>query len=297
MSPRRQGLEALFDRSDPSMWQSFIASPLKYLANALYHYQARRQAAIRPPEKKITIACISDTHNTQPPIPDADLFIHAGDLTQSGSATEIQEALTWIQSLSHIRHKIVIAGNHDIALNSDDRSHSNFQWGGITYLQDGRTRINFSNGRYLSVFGSPWTPTPGPWVFQYPRNEDVWTRKVPEDTDVLVTHMPPRFHLDVAGFGDDNLLKELRRVRPKVHVFGHVHGGWGREFLIYDRFEACYEDICRGSGGFLALLKMWICFVGFFWRARSTRGTVLVNAAAVGGLRDEKRRKPILISI
>lgn len=292
--PRKSGLDALCDRPKPSTWQSFIASPLKYLARVLYLYQTHGRRAITPPEKAVTIVCISDTHNTQPPVPHGDLLIHAGDLTQSGSPEEIQVVLTWLQSLSH-PHKIVIAGNHDISLDSDDSSK--FQWGDVKYLQDSGTSINFSNGRCLNVFGSPWTPTPGTWAFQHSRTKDVWTGRIPDDTDILVTHMPPRFHLDIAGFGDDNLLKELWRTRPKLHVFGHIHGGWGQDFLVYDQIEAWYEDICRGSQGLFALLKMFFRSTAFVWRPRGTTGTVLVNAAAVGGLRETERRSPTLVCI
>lgn len=290
--PRNTGLDALFDRPKPSIWQSFVASPLKYLAKNLYLYQNRQRRTCRPPEKAVKIVCISDTHNTQPPIPHGDLLVHAGDLTQSGSPEEIQAGLTWLQSLSH-PHKIVIAGNHDIGFDTDDIS--DFQWGDVKYLQDSETSISFSNGRRLNVFGSPWTPTPGTWAFQHSHNKDVWTGRIPVNTDLLVTHMPPRFHLDIAGFGDDNLLKELWRVRPKLHVFGHVHGGWGKDCLIYDQFELWYEEICRGSGGLFALLTMLFRCLSFVWQARDTRGTILVNAAAVGGLRETERRSPTVV--
>lgn len=292
--PRNSGLDALFNRPKPSIWQSFVASPFKYLAKILYLYQTHRRQNIRPSKKAVKVVCISDTHNTQPPVPHGDLLIHAGDLTQSGSPEEIQAGLTWLQSLSHL-HKIVIAGNHDTGLDSDNSSI--FQWGDVKYLQDSGTSISFSNGRRLSVFGSPWTPTPGTWAFQHSRDKDVWTGRIPDSTDLLVTHMPPRFHLDIAGFGDANLLKELWRTRPRLHVFGHVHGGWGKDILIYDEFEMWYEEICRGSGGFFALLMMLFRCFTFVWRPRDTRGTILVNAAAVGGLRETERRSPTIVLI
>ncbi len=233
---------------------------MKYLARILYLYQTHRWRAVRPPEKATKVVCISDTHNTQPSIPHGDLLIHAGDLTQSGSSEEIQAALTWLQSLSH-PHKIGIAGNHDISLDSDDSS--NFKWGDVKYLHDNRTSIDFSNGRCLNVFGSPWTPAPGTCAFQHPRNKDVWTGRIPDDTDILVSHMPPRFHLDIAGFGDENLLKELWRTRQ----------------------------------GFFALFRMVFRWIAFVWRPRGTRGIVLVNVAAVGGFRETERRSPTLVWI
>ena len=120
--------------------------------------------------------------------------------------------------------------------------------------------------------------------------------------DIPVTHVPPRFYLDVAGNGDDNLLGELWRTRPRLHVFGHVHAGYGRELLVCDRFQMLYERICRGSGGLVAglraafdLMEMFALFIGFMVRPRAESGTVLVNAAIVGGLKDTERREPIVV--
>jgi Icc-related predicted phosphoesterase len=50
------------------------------------------------------------------------------------------------------------------------------------------------------------------------------------NTDVLVTHGPPFGILDLIGdehVGCDQLLKEVNKVKPKVHLFGHVHEVYG----------------------------------------------------------------------
>jgi Icc-related predicted phosphoesterase len=268
------GLDALLNRPKPSSWQSFLASPLKYLARSLYKLQ-QQEHNIKQTSDAINVVCISDTHNTQPEVPYGDLLVHAGDLTQSGSLEEVQRALTWLRSLSH-PHKVIIAGNHDMTFDNEDKAKLDLS--GITYLEDSSTSITFPSGRILNIYGNPWTPTPGTWAFQHPRAKDVWTGSVPQDTDILITHRPPRFHLDIAGYGDDNLLKELWRTRPRLHVFGHVHGGYGQDFLVYDRFESWYEDICRSSGGVASLLKMFYRFCGVWWSSRAKSGTVLVNA-------------------
>lgn len=291
--PNTGSLDALFDRPKPSRWQEFVASPSKYLARLLHSLQQRRHSP-RKPSRAISVVCVSDTHNTQPEVPHGDLLIHAGDLTQSGSLEEVQATVDWLKSLSH-PHKIIIAGNHDMVFETKDKAKLDL--GDIKYLQDSSTGVRFSNGRALNVYGSPWTPTPGTWAFQHTRGQDVWTGSIPENTDILITHRPPRFHLDVAGYGDDNLLKELWRTRPRLHVFGHVHGGYGQEFIAYDRFEARYEDVCRGVAGSTALMKMLGQLLKFRFKSRSAGGTVLVNAAAVGGLRDNERRSPLLVSL
>jgi 3',5'-cyclic AMP phosphodiesterase CpdA len=113
-SHRRNGFDALFDQPKPSQWGMFLASPLAYLAEQSYCMQ-RPQQAINQSATAITVVCMSDNHNNKMNVPHGDLLIHAGDLTQSGTVTEIQDALNWIKSLSH-PHKVVIAGNHDLAL-------------------------------------------------------------------------------------------------------------------------------------------------------------------------------------
>lgn len=61
--------------------------------------------------------------------------------------------------------------------------------------------------------------------------KSVWSR-IPTDTDVLVTHVPPRCVLDRTdkGYhvGSKELIEQIRsRVRPQFHVFGHIHEAAG----------------------------------------------------------------------
>lgn len=50
--------------------------------------------------------------------------------------------------------------------------------------------------------------------------------KIPPDTDILVTHSPPFGVLDV-GLGSQALLERVLNIKPKVHIFGHIHHGCG----------------------------------------------------------------------
>ena len=62
---------------------------------------------------------------------------------------------------------------------------------------------------------------------------------------MLITHTPPRYHLDLpAGLGCDFLLKEVWKVRPRLHVFGHVHAGYGQESVFWDEAQKVYERLC-----------------------------------------------------
>ena len=170
-------------------------------------------------------------------------------------------------------------------------------WSGLTYLNHKSTTVKCESGRELTIFGSPWTPRHGNWAFQYAPDENIWKDTIPEDTDILVTHGPPKAHLDRGGLSCDFLLQEIWRVPPKLHVFGHIHAGYGREWVQYDALQRAYEVVVSTKGGFFNLLR--VCselFTNLLRGPREARGQ-LVNAATVGGFRDELRRPPISVTI
>ncbi|KAJ6781352.1 hypothetical protein PWT90_02763 [Aphanocladium album] len=210
----------------------------------------------------VSVVCISDTHNIRPNVPDGDLLLHAGDLTVGGSYVELQAQLDWLNTLPH-RYKVVIAGNHDLLLDpafvarSPDRiyegegtSRGDLDWGAILYLNNTATTLTSCNGRSIKIYGSPWTPMFGNWAFQYPEARLVWPDSVPQDVDILLTHGPPKGHLDDQGKGCAQLMKEISRVRPKLVVFGHIHEARGREQVHYDQVQEAYDRIVDGEGGF-----------------------------------------------
>lgn len=110
---------------------------------------------------------------------------------------------------------------------------STLPWGDIIYLQDSSTQITCNNGQKLLVCSGSKSCRHGNWAFQYPRfqGHDFLAGKVPEDTDILITDGPPRAHLDLLILGCSGLLAEVWRLRPALHVFGHVHDGHGEECL------------------------------------------------------------------
>lgn len=295
-------LDDLLNRPRPHYLQPLFASPLQTLAKTLYRMRRLPPQQSPSQTRPLTIVCTSDTHNSQPRIPLGDLLIHAGDLTQSGTAQELQTSLDWLNSLPHT-HKLVIAGNHDMlldpAVNTASTERDQLNWGSLIYLEDSVTVLRFHGGRTLKVYGSPRTRKHGSWAFQYPRGENRWSGRVPEDTDVLVTHCPPRFHLDCDGFGDEYLLEEVWRVRPKVHVFGHVHEGYGEDFILFDSVDSLYERVLRGESGVVGLLKMafWVLYTRLVSPGWTQQTTLLINPSAVGGLRDRFKRKALLAII
>lgn len=297
------GLEKLLRRPKPTAWQDFWRAPCLFVAQHLYSWRSIIPA--QPTSNPVSVVCISDTHNNQPSLPEGDILIHAGDLTQSGSFQEIQATLDWLRSHDAFQHIIVIAGNHDNLLDpsrdrdaSDQEQRASLDWGDIVYLQDSSEHLKCRNGRRLQVYGSPHSPKNGNWSFQYPRQTDTWSGRIPSDVDILITHCPPQGHLDATQIGCAHLLQELWRARSALHVFGHVHAGYGREWLLFDTLQKAYERVITARGGILNLLHLLYGFLcsKLVLSPREAR-CLLVNPAVVGGVFDQKRREPIRVVI
>lgn len=189
------------------------------------------------------ITFISDTHtkHRKLDLPGGDLLIHAGDLMNSGySAYEIQDFCKWFESQDYDATAF-IAGNHDRMFENDSNLVAEIVNSyGINYMQDNSFEFgDFPDGT-VKIYGSPWQPEFYNWAFNLPRCgeelDKVWS-DIPEDVDILVTHGPPQGHLDISGppYNEPNLGCELLRARvdeikPKIHVFGHIHGGYGYKF-------------------------------------------------------------------
>jgi hypothetical protein len=129
----------------------------------------------------------------------------------------------------------------------------------------------------------------GNWAFQYPDIRSVWPDSIPSETDILLTHGPPKGHLDNGGKGCPQLLRELSRERPRLVVFGHIHIGRGVEHVEFDSFQKAYDGIMTGDKGLFAAVKMASLFVWQRCRhlvstTKAAEGTTLVNAAVVGAI-------------
>lgn len=64
---------------------------------------------LRPQTRKTRIVCISDTHCQMPRLPPGDVLIHAGDLTNQGSYSELKKAVEKLEK-ADFEAKIVVAG-------------------------------------------------------------------------------------------------------------------------------------------------------------------------------------------
>jgi predicted phosphodiesterase len=192
-----------------------------------------------PPAMRLV--CLSDTHNLHArlSVPDGDVLVHAGDATMQGSEGELRRFADWLRGLPH-RRKVVVAGNHDwLCERQPGRAAEILE--GLDYLLDSAVEIGG-----LRFWGSPWQPWFLSWAFNLPRGEALQAKwdLIPPATDVLVTHGPPRGLLDEVETLTSRVLNalsaldghvgcaELRAtveaLAPRVHVFGHIHEGYGQ---------------------------------------------------------------------
>ncbi|PUU73059.1 Metallo-dependent phosphatase-like protein, partial [Tuber borchii] len=192
---------------------------------------------------EIIVVSISDLHTIPLPkvhIPPGDILIVAGDLSE-GRPAQLMQRLSELRALPH-KFKIVIGGNHDRALDQCRAAFRGAKGSGLFYLEDESTDVTIGR-RTLKIFGSPKSLASSTnTAFGYTEDDDFssWGT-VPPDVDILVTHGPPAGYLSDEKNGCDELRKALWRVRPMLHVFGHVHSSYGTTPLSYDDKQKASE--------------------------------------------------------
>ncbi|KAM0721260.1 hypothetical protein Q7P37_003548 [Cladosporium fusiforme] len=265
-----------FDR--PSLAYTLLTQPVHLLLRLLSHALTSLRPATSRHRHPVRLVCISDTHSLNPgSIPSGDILIHAGDITAHGTPAELQAAIDTLSALPH-PHKFIIAGNHDTYLDatsratlppSDQTPSQPLDWKSLTYLQHASHTLHLPRqNRTLHIHGSPQTPLPDPtFAFTYAPHQDAWHETLPPATDILITHTPPKHHLDLpSALGCAHLARETARIKPLVHIFGHVHAArsdfeswltgarqrvvWGAgqralERGLTRRARGCVWDVCN----------------------------------------------------
>jgi Icc-related predicted phosphoesterase len=211
---------------------------------------------------EISIVMISDIHNNQKllNLPEADILLVAGDMTDRGSYDEIS---LFSKFLSKVKPKfdliIVVAGNHEVTMDIEFYKKSGkkyFQSNAVdpnkirSILLENKDIVYLEDSGYeykgINIWGSPWVNPCGNWAFCLSGKDKgkEYFEKIPENTDILVTHSPPFGILDVVPYynykvnpetnnfyrveekdntGNQELLNRVKVVKPKLHVFGHIH--------------------------------------------------------------------------
>lgn len=194
------------------------------------------------------IITVSDTHTFTEDleVPYGDILIHSGDATFHGYSHEVKAFGKWFRSQPHM-YKIFVAGNHDTSF--EDSPIKARQWFFDTkskvpeelcvsedkstiYLQEQSVTLEV-DGEKISIYGAPHQPWFYDWAFNVRGDANlkaIWD-KIPKGIDVLVTHGPPYKLRDTNVQGEHcgcrELRKAIQRVRPKLHVCGHIHEGYG----------------------------------------------------------------------
>ena len=158
---------------------------------------------------------ISDTHGKHQilkDLPNADVIVHTGDITEDGTEEEVKNFIEWFCSLPY-KHKIFIAGNHDVCLYGAN----------IEGLPD---NVHYLCNDGITIDGIKFYGVPMFLHDDLDGNLPELFGRIPADTDVLLTHQPPLGILDEQdgiNYGDYTLYKRVIDVRPKYHLFGHLH--------------------------------------------------------------------------
>ena len=158
---------------------------------------------------------ISDTHGKHQilkDLPNADVIVHTGDITEDGTEEEVKDFIEWFSGLSYA-HKIFIAGNHDNCLYGAN----------IEGLPD---NVHYLCNDGITIDGIKFYGVPMFLHDDLDGNLPELFGRIPDDTDVLLTHQPPLGILDEQdgiNYGDYTLFKRVMDVRPKCHLFGHLH--------------------------------------------------------------------------
>jgi Icc-related predicted phosphoesterase len=203
------------------------------------------------------IVCISDTHGMHGeigkvkwngkksyPLPEGDILVHCGDTTGWGRYTETLAFINWLGDQDY-KYKFCIAGNHDATYASNPFEIKEYMSAaGIHYLCDSGAVVDG-----IRFYGSPYSPIFFDWHFM---EDEVALnkrfRRIPDNTDVLLTHTPPYGILDGPVWVDlskdqghfskpermgSRSLRHRVDAMPnlKANIFGHIHEGFGQKII------------------------------------------------------------------
>lgn len=158
---------------------------------------------------------LSDTHGSHrrlQDLPEADVVVHSGDFTMTGSEQEAIEFLNWFCDLP-FAHKIFICGNHDDCL-----------YGANINGLDSNVHYLCNSG--IEIEGVKFYGVPMFMADCVTDRQRLGIEKIPVGTNVLITHSPAYGILDFddnINYGDEQLLSKVMEVHPRLHLFGHIH--------------------------------------------------------------------------
>jgi Icc-related predicted phosphoesterase len=197
------------------------------------------------------IAAISDVHgkwNKLGNIEPCDILISAGDYSFTGEKHMVEDFHKWLNK-QPTKHIISVQGNHECFIDkmpqpvrgrissltfSEAKELAQSVCPRVHFIGDGETVV--IDG--IKIHGSACTP----WFHSWAWNRLSWElkeewAKIPDDTDILITHGPAYGILDTVNFADgtpksehlgcQHLMDRIREIKPDLHIFGHIHSSHG----------------------------------------------------------------------
>ena len=198
--------------------------------------------------------------------PKADVLVVAGDYCPNfragGETGDARMQVEWLKTdfvpflkTLPFTHIIIVAGNHDWCHYIGETklaARLAITGGGLTYLEDEAVTID---GKVF--YGSPYQPHFFDWAFNfdrldpsrgYPQAKAIWS-KIPDGSNVVVTHGPPLNVLDLCmdgrRVGCPILRDRIFAVKPALHLFGHIHHSYGAETrrnITFGNVALCNEQ-------------------------------------------------------
>jgi Icc-related predicted phosphoesterase len=196
------------------------------------------------------IVAISDLHGYLPAtVPQCDLLAIAGDVCPdfqgSGSrsaarALHVSERQAdWLRrafspwiSRQPAAAVVMCWGNHDYVGEEASAALEDLP---VALLTDSSCLV-----QGLTIYGMPWTTfAPEMWAFDVAADDIVArTDAIPSDVDILLTHGPAFGVLDTTVTGEragsHALLEAIARIKPRLHLFGHIHEARGAQGFSYN---------------------------------------------------------------
>jgi len=180
------------------------------------------------------LVAISDTHgfHSGMEVPDGDVLVCCGDWSRGfGSWKDTERFARWMAKWPH-RYKLVTPGNHDYAVQEFPLQAERL-FASYDCILVAKRRLEIQG---ILIDGGPWGPETGAspaWGFECSEEARERHWSAVGHVDVLITHVPPLGILDLTRKGGRQGCSVLRhhvfeRIRPRLHLFGHTHEGYGR---------------------------------------------------------------------
>lgn len=175
---------------------------------------------------------ISDTHDLhrELSIPPSKLLICAGDFSFFGRSLKAMDDFNVWLGEQPAEYRVITCGNHEYPVEAEPEKWRKRLSNATLLLNEG---IEVEGTR---IWGSPTTKLyGGAFGIGSEADREKLFNTIPSGTDILISHSPPLDVLD-CGQGCAALRRAVIRVKPRLHCFGHIHGGYGTQSTKHTMF-------------------------------------------------------------